>query len=773
MTIAFGTAGTVASGTTGALVPYPSSIAAGDLLLLTAVAKYSVFTSAPPTGFTLLRERVAGSGGTGVDAGNVRTAVWYRIADGTEPGAVSVTKATETGTVILARMFRYARTAGYGWSILSTDGQSNTGAASWNAITSNNVYIADGDVVVAVSGANTDAPEFSAQSLTAAGATLSLTSELQDSGTTNGHDVRLVVTEHACTAGESTAAPTYTGTASTGTPDGGTIVVRLRESLGVVADQGGYTLGGQDATFLRGIRMVADAGYYTRTGYDATFSSGTSEARSWFQTAWAENSWVNASWYAPTPGGFPMLADQGAYALTGQDASLRAGYKLTAEYGTYALTGQDAGIGTGYRMAAEVGSHAVTPQDFASARTYVFTCAQGSHTTTLQNVIHYLGATTGNAWLPGAWYENAWEGTVWADNSGAPGAYFLGAQTGRYSTAATGGKAWFESAWVDGAWGDGAWSQGQITTNLYKGYTLTADTGYYVYTGDDALRDMLAVPQSGSYALTGQDIAGVPGAYIAADVGGYVLSGQAATFLRGYRMTAQFGGYSTGGSDVTFEVGVGLAANQGSYALTGQPATFTIGRGLEAAVGSYTLNGQDVRLVQGDLVNLEGGSYTLTGQDAVLFKGYRLSADTGYYTAGGQLVSPVPVSTQRGAGKSKRKKYEKKYVVEVDGNEFVVETKEEAEELLAQAKQVAEELLADAQAAAEKKKTALRTPKAPKIRVRGPVGDELNELVSVVSEGREAIRDLFEAMRDQEIAYLIRKSEEDDEEDAITALLMN
>jgi len=94
-------------------------------------------------------------------------------------------------------------------------------------------------------------------------------------------------------------------------------------------------------------------------------------------------------------------------------------------------------------------------------------------------------------------------------------------------------------------------------------------------------------------------------------------------------------------------------------------------------------------------------------------------------------------------------------------------------QLLAQAKQVAEELLADAQAAAKAKKTAPKTPKAPKIRVRGPVGDDLNELVSVVSEGREAIRDLFDAARDAEIGYLIRKLEEDDEEDAITALLMN
>jgi valyl-tRNA synthetase len=110
---------------------------------------------------------------------------------------------------------------------------------------------------------------------------------------------------------------------------------------------------------------------------------------------------------------------------------------------------------------------------------------------------------------------------------------------------------------------------------------------------------------------------------------------------------------------------------------------------------------------------------------------------------------------------------------QVDGNEFVVESPEEAEELLAQAKQVAEELLSDAQAAAKAKKTAPKTPKAPKIRVRGPVGDDLNELVSVVSEGREAIRDLFDAARDAEIGYLIRKLEEDDEEDAITALLMN
>lgn len=645
MAIAFGSASGATTDAISVSVSYPGTFAAGDLLLLVAVAKYSAYTSAPPTGFTLLRERVGGSGGTGIDAGNVRVAVWYRIATGTETGTVSVTKATETGTAMYAQMYAYTRSAGYGWALQSTDGNSNTGAASWSAAGANNIYVASGDVVVAVSGVNMNPVTFASQSVTATGATLSLTAERVDSGTNNGHDLALFVTEHACTSGASTTAPSITATASGGTPDGPTIFIRLREALGVEAVQGGYDLNGQDATFLRALQFPVDAGYYAQTGYQAVFGTGVSTARTWFSEAWYSGAWSSASWYAPIPGDTPMLAPQISYALQGQDAALKAGRLVPADYDSYALSGQDATLYKGYGLQAEQGAYAASAAA-SVARTYVLAAGQGSHTLTPQNVIHYLGAQVGRAWVAGAWYANAWEGTVWADNAGAPNAYILTAQTGYYSTASTGGKAWFESAWYPGAWGDGVWTSGQIITNLQVGHRIAAETGYYTYTGDDALRDILTVPESGSYALTGQDIGGAPGLYMAAEVGAYGLTGYETTLLRGLRMTAQFGGYSSSGSDAEFVVGVGEYATTGYYALTGYPATFSISRGIEATQGSYTLNGQDVRMVQGGVMDAFAGTYALTGQEVTFARTYVLHASPGYYELGGQLSSPVTTTTQ-------------------------------------------------------------------------------------------------------------------------------
>lgn len=123
-------------------------------------------------------------------------------------------------------------------------------------------------------------------------------------------------------------------------------------------------------------------------------------------------------------------------------------------------------------------------------------------------------------------------------------------------------------------------------------------------------------------------------------------------------------------------------------------------------------------------------------------------------------------SRKQGAGsnKKRRKRYQEKYLVEIDGVDFVVQSAEEAEALLAEARQTVEEAVAVPQ--------AVQKIKAPKIRVRGPVTPDLSELVSIVKDAREAIRAIYEQARNAEIATLLRmKAEDDDEDDALTVLL--
>jgi hypothetical protein len=770
MAIAFGSAGAVATGTTSASVAYPSSIAAGDLLILTANAKYSAYTSAPPTGFTLLSERIGGSGGTGVDVGNVRTSVWYRIADGSETGSVSITKANETGTVIMGRMFRYTRSSGYGWSLLATDGNSNTGAASWSAAGANNIHIGSGDVVVAVSGANTDAATYSAQSLAATGATLSLTAERTDSGSQNGHDLFLFVTEHACSSGTSSAAPTYTATASTGTPDGPTIFVRIKEALGIAAEQGSHTLTGQAAGLGRTITMAAAVGLFALTGYTATFDTDDADASAWFQTAWVEGSWAFGSWYT---GEKLINAEPGDHELSGQAAGLYKGYKVSAEQGSVELGGQDATLRTGYSIPAEQGSHTFSQGTTAFPRTYQIAAAQGSHTLTPQDVVHYTGSAVGRAWAVDAWYAGAWEGTVWADDEDAPTTYILGASTGYYS-APEGSRAWFDTAWVPGAWQTASWADGAINTGLHKGYTLTAATGYYVYTGDDpTYRDILFHADAGSHALTGQDATFSIGKFVAADVGSYALTGQDVTLTRGLRMTAQFGGFSTQGNDVEFEVNVGEFLQQVPYTLTGYDATFSVVRGITAEAGAYALTGQDVRLGSALEFLCDTGTYALTGQDASFRRDYTLTAECGSYTLGGQLVAPVAAAAAQTAAGGSRKKPERRYMTVIVGDdEYEVESQDQALQVIeaykARAELRAQEEVEKAQAKPVSKRVARVVKhklKAPEIQVKG------DDVAAVRAEAEKAIQTITQTYADALKTITEVKKTDDDEADAIAILL--
>jgi hypothetical protein len=643
VSISYVTNGSLVSSATTAAVGYPGSIQSGDLLLLCAVAKYSAFTSAPPSGFTLLTERVAGSGGTGADIGNTRTTVWYRIADGTETGSVNVTKATETGTVISAMMLLCRRTAGYQWDVVGESGSSSSGTTSWSAVGSNDIGIRSGDLVFAVSGINTDGGTWSAHAMSATGATFSVATERNDVGTTTGHDVKLVISQHPCTAGESTTFPTYTATCSTGTPDGGTVFVRLSEAIGLTADQGTHTLSGQIAGLATGYRIAAEQGSHALTWKNVNHQLGTGDLRAWAEGAWAVDTWYGTSWYGQGALSYSIPADYGIYALTGQ-AGLFKQSRIAAQ-GSYTLSGQDVIFTRGIAMTAAQGSYTLSGQSAGSSRTYSLAAAQGSYTQTSINTGLYPGSTTGQAWLPDAWYSGAWSGTVWADNTSAPGAYNLSAATGYYAIGAEGSAvSWFQNAWVDGAWHLQAWSSGQTATGLYRNVVMTAGQGSYTYTGDSPVyRDILlqTVP-GGVYALAGQAASLNRGVSMTAAAGTYTLTGQSAGTYKGYLLTGVFGGYLSIGYAAEFVIGIGEYLNTGYLTLTGYDTAFSLTRKLIAEQGAYTLSGQAANLNYGDIMVANSGSYALSGQDVTFTYVKRLTAETGYYTLGGQVQGEIP-----------------------------------------------------------------------------------------------------------------------------------
>lgn len=124
------------------------------------------------------------------------------------------------------------------------------------------------------------------------------------------------------------------------------------------------------------------------------------------------------------------------------------------------------------------------------------------------------------------------------------------------------------------------------------------------------------------------------------------------------------------------------------------------------------------------------------------------------------VAPPVVETTVRGAGKSKSKR---RYIVEIDGQEFEVSSVDEALALLAEAKALAKQVATEARQATVVK-PGLRIPQ-----IRTPD----KELVPVIQKARAEIKDIYaELKRDLEIRFLIARADEAEEEEAIIRLLM-
>ncbi len=233
MAITFGAQGAVAAGTTALTVAYPAGISATDLLVLAVANKYPTNGPATPSGWVLLEGAQAsgGSGSAGADTGSVYATVFYRFADGTETGdlALTLTGANSSQAIML----RYTKSGTMSWSLAASGGSDNAAGTAWSVTCATNPGIAAGDVVLAVTAVNTDLYSFSSTALAATGLTAfgTITSRTS-TGTTQGDDSRIRVTEHPITTGTATAAPVYTMTSdgtATDNPCGATVLLRLRE----------------------------------------------------------------------------------------------------------------------------------------------------------------------------------------------------------------------------------------------------------------------------------------------------------------------------------------------------------------------------------------------------------------------------------------------------------------------------------------------------------------------------------------------------------------
>jgi hypothetical protein len=226
--------GAVAASTTSVSPAYPEALESGNLIVLVVTSKHAN-NPTTPTGFTL-QAQVSDGSGTGADTGSVVHSLYTKVSVGTEAGTETVSKTTETGTGIQARMFRIVSSNGssetYSLAVTSgTDattgtGVSVTGAGDPGFAVDDMAFLSFGDV----SDVGTSTWGLT---VTATSAVFSTSILLANDATSQGDDMRSVSSISTVTAGPSSAAPTFTGTANgtaVNSHRGAGVFLRLRQA---------------------------------------------------------------------------------------------------------------------------------------------------------------------------------------------------------------------------------------------------------------------------------------------------------------------------------------------------------------------------------------------------------------------------------------------------------------------------------------------------------------------------------------------------------------
>jgi hypothetical protein len=228
----YGGVGAVGSGTTSLSIPYPASVAAGDLLIVCIANKHDVVPDLP-AGWTLPvngHGSNEGAGGTALDQGYGKSTVFVKQAQGTETGSLPVT--IPSGNSAIGAMARYTKSAGGVWSYAAANGVENTEGTTWSVSAGSDPGVTVGDIVIACSGVNTNGPSFSSPAISQPGIVYGTSTALVDAGTALGNDSKVVMSEHRITSGVSSGVPTFAMMANrsdTNSPEGSTVLLRIRE----------------------------------------------------------------------------------------------------------------------------------------------------------------------------------------------------------------------------------------------------------------------------------------------------------------------------------------------------------------------------------------------------------------------------------------------------------------------------------------------------------------------------------------------------------------
>lgn len=241
--------GAAGEGTSSATIPYPASLTinAGDIILLNVASKNQQCRPKTPSGlgFIRVKESLSSHDSNGSDLGPVNFNTWYKIADGTESGSVTVDlEPSSQANSISGQIIVLSRDAGANVVIDVVDGGHNfpdhtvNASLTWSAKANNAIRLLKNDHLICVSAANTDAFNYSNLSVSAPGVTFSKIGDLFEQPVTSGNDAEHFAAWWKVTStGDVLAVPTFTATASgvqaPRRPAGQTHFIRIRQTTSV------------------------------------------------------------------------------------------------------------------------------------------------------------------------------------------------------------------------------------------------------------------------------------------------------------------------------------------------------------------------------------------------------------------------------------------------------------------------------------------------------------------------------------------------------------
>ena len=377
-------------------VTLPASIASGDLLVLFMAGRDNVGTGGIgfPAGWTELHDDL--------DTGDSRTAVAYRIADGTEGASITVTMSSARDLVSL--VYRISGTSGNAPEMGTATGDSNSPnppslTPSWGSKDTLWLVYGSGDNGKVYTAAPTSYTDLIAQDrgqAASGSARRENATATEDPGTFTMESAEAwqTVTLAVEPAGGGTDTPvnmdagSYSQTGQTATVTLNTVVDptvgsysfsgldnTVIVSTPINMDAGSFAFSGLDSVVSQALTVNMDAGSFVLIGLSVVVSKDTAVSADVGNYAFAgEDSSVLLS-VSPGAGGYtltgydatvstvgvtPIIMDAGSYVVSGLSATITTSIVYDMDTGSFLLSGHDLTVSTGLDITMDTGSFALT-----------------------------------------------------------------------------------------------------------------------------------------------------------------------------------------------------------------------------------------------------------------------------------------------------------------------------------------------------------------------------------------------------------------------------